>query len=159
MFDFDKVQKDYLTAALKAYKKHMQCNFFTAHDEEKKTTYISDGSFFVIVPDEMCFITSTDTMRHVSPDIFEKMKKDLPGCYDRENEIKDMFITRNVPTDLKRSYHVFGHQSGEEIWIDEKILAYFASMDGLSYFCTGKRAPVAVYMYETLVGVMLPINH
>ena len=69
-----------------------------------------------------------------------------------------MFISRNVPGE-KRSYHVFNRQDGEEIWIDEKIFAYFAGMDGLRYFCTGKRAPVAVYMYETLVGVMLPINH
>lgn len=156
MFDFDKVQKDFLSAALKAYKKKTMCDFFTAHDDEKKNTYISDERFFVIVPDEMCFITSTEKMRYVSPDVFKKMI--LPDCDDKENEIKDLFTSRTIPG-TKKPCRVFGRQDGQEIWIDEKILAYFAGMDGLRYFSKGIRDAVAVYMYDTLVGVMLPINH
>lgn len=156
MFDFDKVQKDFLSAALKAYKKNTMCEFFSAHDEENNLTYISNSYFFAIVPDEMCFITSTEKMRYVSPDVFKKMI--LPDCDDKENEIKDLFTSRTIPG-TKKPYRVFGRQDGQEIWIDEKILAYFAGMDGLRYFSKGIRDAVAVYMYDTLVGMILPITH
>lgn len=157
IFNFDKVQKDFLSAALKATKKNSACGWFTAHSEGQKVTYISDGHFFARVPDEMCFVRSSDRMRQIKAETFESY--DLPKTYDDEYRLTDTMTSRTV-TGIKDPVHIFTTQDGQEVWINEKLLAYFKDMQTVRFYQkNGFRNAVAVYVTDWLAGVLLPINH
>lgn len=158
IFNFDKVQKDFLTAALKSYKKNVFCEWFTAHSDEDHTTYISNGNFFARIPDEMVFVKANDKMRQIKTETFEKF--DLPGSNDEEYRLTDTMTCRTV-SGVKDPVHIFSTRMGEEVWINEKLFAYFKDMTSIRLYQKGnaRNAAIAVYVADWLAGVLLPIHH
>lgn len=150
-FDFDKVQKDFLTAALKASKTGGMCNWFTGGMESDKKTILSDGHFAAFVPDDLLFVKRAGDMREISGDTFKKNlmpEKDLQTVIDTGMQKK---IDKDTICILKNEH-------GEEIWVNEKYMKYFAGMD-CHYKGTDKKHPVQVFCIDVLVGIILPITH
>lgn len=136
ILDFDKVQTDYLKASLKTSHKGGMCAWFLSHDEEGNNTYLSDGHFIAIVPDAMCFVKSNG--REINPD---SLKKNFTPSYELK-VITDTGLSIAV-AGTKETAHIFKLDE-DEIWINEKYLAYFAKMP-VRYMGTGRRAPVMLF--------------
>lgn len=150
-FDFDKVQKDFLTAALKASKTEAMCNWFTGYIESDKKTILSDGHFAAFVPDDLLFVKRAGNIRDFNADTFKKNllpEKDLQTVIDTGMRKK---IDKDTICILK-------NEQGEEIWVNEKYMKYFTGM-ACHYKGTDKKSPVQVFCLETLVGIILPIAH
>ena len=149
-FNFDKVQKDFLSAALKADKADKMCSWFTGKDTEHERTILSDGHFLAIIPDEILYVRGSKNIRNISAETFlRNMKPD----YDLQ-PVTDTGIRRNVDKD---TVCVLKNHD-EEIWINEKYLKYFA---GMSYTLKGtdRKNPVQVYVLDQCVGMILPVYH
>lgn len=156
ILNFDKVQKDFLTAALKTSHDRTKHNdWIYSHSEEKKMIILSDGHFIAAVPESMCFVNAQDDcgVRILQPQTFEKM---VPSFYDQSERLTDSMTTRQI-TGAKTKVHILTTENGEEIKIDEKYYSYFSSMDEKQFFCKGKKNPVYVFVYDQFVGCILPI--
>lgn len=151
LLDFDKVQTDYLKASLKTSHKGGMCQWFFSHDDEKENTILSDGHFLAVVPDRMCFVKSNG--REISPDI---IRKNLVSEHELV-ELIDTGTSRQIIPGKKDMVHVF-KINDDEIWINEKYIAYFEKMS-VRYMGTGMRAPVMVYWADMFLGMILPVNH
>ena len=153
-FDFDKVQKDFLAAALKAQKKNAWCDWFMGHDDEKKNTFISDGHFIAILPDVMCYIKTGEKTRTIDAKTF---LQNMPKEYDIKPVI-DTGMRKDITSPCKVTVCILKAEDGDEIWINKKYLDYFS---GMNYRLAGTtaKAPVMVYALDVPVGLILPINH
>jgi hypothetical protein len=149
-FDFDKVQKDFLAAALKACKTGLFCPWFASPDTENKKTIISDGHFLAIIPDDMLFVKSAGNMREINAESF---LRNMKQAYELQ-PVTDTGLRKTVD---KNTVCILKTET-DEIWIDEKYLKYFA---GMSYTLKGTdcRNPVQVYVLDQCVGMILPIAH
>lgn len=152
LLDFDKAQTDYLKASLKTSHRGGICPWLYGHDDEKNNTILSDGYFLVVVPDVMCFVKPNG--REISADT---IKRNLLPETD-QHQLTDTGMSTAVKG-TKDTAHIFrDNETGEDIWINNKYLAYFEKMS-VRYAGKGMRNPVMVYWGDTLVGVVLPISH
>lgn len=148
--NFDKVQKDFLSEKLKATKKGNFCEWFTAHDESRAETYVSNGQFFAVIPDEICFIQEETHSRGIKP---ESLKRCIP-----ETEGGFLHYTGTIKKIDKINAYIFTTADGEEIWIAEKYYKYFENMN--CHYCgSGAKSAVVVYVLDRIVGLILPVNH
>lgn len=147
IYDFDKIQKDYLTAALKAVKNGTSCPWIFAHCDADKTTIISDHYFMAIIPDDLVYVASKQTMhtdallRNIQPDYSLDVAEDTGLRKTIDKNTVCIFKVKN-----------------EEIWINEKYIKYFAGMD-YDLRGTTKKQPLQVYVNDKCIGLILPINH
>lgn len=148
IYDFDKVQKDYLNAALKASKNGTSNMWIFAHCEDEKVTIISDSYFMAMIPDDLVFVQthkifsdSSALLRNIAPDytlspaIDTGMKKTIDKntvCIFRVNDI--------------------------DVWVNEKYVKYFAGMN-CEFRGSTKKAPLQIYVNDKCIGLILPINH
>lgn len=122
------------------------------HDDDKKNTILSDGHFLAIVPDAMCFVKTNG--REIKADT---LLKNLTPEHEL-SRLDDTGTTKQIIPGKKDAARIL-KLNDEEIWVDEKYLAYFEKMS-VRYMGTGMRAPVMVYWADTLLGMILPIvNH
>lgn len=149
-FDFDKVQKDFLTAALKASKNGIMCNWCTGSMESDKKTILSDGHFAAFVPDDLLFVKRAENMRNINGDTF---KKNLMPEKDLQTVI-DTGMQKKISKD---TICILENEQGEEIWVNEKYMKYFAGMN-CHYKGTDKKHPIQVFCIDVLVGIILPIS-
>ena len=148
IYDFDKIQKDYLTAALKAKKKGSQCAWILAHNTAENTTIISDKYFMAIIPDDLVFVKSDNML----PDI-----KNLLRIVQPKYALYPATNTGMKKTIDKETVCIF-ETNNDTIYVNEKYIKYFAGMD-CEIYGTTKKSPLQVYVNENCVGVILPINH
>lgn len=151
--NFDKVQKDFLAACLKAAKKRVGCEWFTGHNDDRQETYISNGHFIAIVPDEMCFIQPGTKGRKID---FQTIKKNMPD-ESLLDALTDTQTSRQIPAQ-KITCRIFQNKDGEEIWVNEKLLSYFDGME-CRFLGSKPTAPIMVYSLGRAVGMVLPISH
>ena len=152
LFDFSKVQKDYLTAVLKAEKSGSFSGWFIGHKEEDKITYFSDGHFVACIPDQMCYVKAAGRVRVL----------DNPGFLDNnliaeaeQVELFDRGMRKKIDS---RKVNVCILENDDFcVWVNEKLLNYFT---GMRVHFMGKSPvnPVMVYMGEQLVGIIMPIK-
>jgi hypothetical protein len=96
-------------------------------------------------------------MRKISAETFEKY--DLPRSYEEEYRLKDTMTCKTVPA-IKDPVHIFTNDTGGEVWINERLFAYFKDMTSIRlYQKDSVKNAIAVYVADYLVGVLLPINH
>lgn len=152
-FDFDKVQKDFLSAALKAQKKGTPGNWFTCEDTEKHRIFISDGHFLAIVPDKICCVQAGGKGRKIKPEAIK-----MPEECDLK-PVADTGMRKDITSPVKATICILKAQDAEEeIWINKKYLDYFSGMN-YRIMGTGAKAPIMLYVLDVAVGMIMPINH
>lgn len=146
MWNFDKVQKDYLNKILKN-----DCEWFAAADD--CTAYISNGHFIVAMPREFCGIDcNLPDHTRITAENFKKMID--VNIYDFE-ELSDSKTTMQHERDNIR---MLKNSEGVDIWINEKYVKYFEDMN-IKYYGSGPKNVVYVEAHGCIVGLILPINH
>jgi hypothetical protein len=154
LLNFDKVQKDFLSAALKATANNIPCEWFTG--EADNSICLSDGHFIAFVPREMCFVAAAENsrVRKLPETTFKNMIVDRdtlsPATYTN--------MQRTIPG-TNKTVNVFTLENGEEAWLNEKYVKYFEGMGHCKTYGTTMRNPIYFYVMDRLVGMILPINH
>lgn len=146
MWDFDKVQKDYLNKILKGDRA-----WFAAADDY--TAYISNGHFIVAMPREFCGIDcNLPDHTRITADAFKKMID--VNIYEFQ-ELLDTNTTLKVDKDHVK---MLKNAEGDDIWINEKYAKYFSDMN-IKYYGSTPRNIVYITALDTIVGCIMPIHH
>lgn len=144
----DKLQKDFLTLALKGKEKPI----ITTTDTH---VYLCNGYFFGKIPRKACYLTAGEGCRELSADTFKKM--------ENAPEAEVLTYTGRTQTidGLKKTARIYTTQNGEEVWLNSKYAAYFDERECQIIKTEGspKNSPVKFYYLNSLIGVVLPINY
>lgn len=157
LLNFDKVQKDFLAAALKrSHDSRTACGWIYSRNENRKEIILSDGYFFAAIPQEMCFVTAMEDtgIRLIPAESFEKM---VPRDYDDSERLTDTQTIKTTAATGKIKIHTLTTNDGQEIWINQKYYDYFSGMDSIQFYTAGKKHPIKVFVYDRFVGIILPI--
>ena len=147
LLNFDKVQKDYLSKVLKEDR-----TWFAAADADN--AYISDGSFVAAMPRRMCAINcDMEDHRRCAPEALKKIVN--MNLY----ELEELADTKTSMKQDRDNIRMLKNAAGEDIWINEKYMKYFESMNVKYYGTTPRNMVYVVALEDVIVGCILPINH
>lgn len=146
VFDFDKLQADFLKSFCKDDKQ-----FFGASDGDK--CYISNGHMIGVMPAVICGVNLDHVeYQRCTVESFKNMFKN--AVHDRV--LIDTGITKKI-TGATVKVFAFQDNPDEVVWLDEKYCKYFEKMNCQISGSTEKSCVI----FETIgdiVGMILPIN-
>lgn len=152
--NYIKLLTDVLKARDKEKTRGVKSPYLYGYYEKYGEKYIAiaiDGHALVFIP-ERVFYLDIEKCFETTPLSVDKM-------FDYDNVVDTYTdgIVRPVGGDPKHKVQIFSNDKAD-IWIDVKYLKLFDL--SISHFKgSDKKSPLYIYEDETLVGLVLPVNH
>ena len=122
------------------------------YHRNEKSIDITEGHFVIRIPDCMFYLNVEKAFSKPESNLsIDALSKDA-------SPIKDTY--KSIPFE-KTSLHVFETSSGENIYVDEKLLSNFKpdKYDNLTYCGISAKAPIFIYNDNELTGCICPVNY
>ena len=149
--DFTKIQNEVMKDSFDNY--HVT-KFWHGSFENESGTYhgITDGHMVVVIPENYYYL---------SENVFKCQKWRFKNIVKEADNAAPITLTGELLTitGKKKPLMIFKNEAGEKIYIDSALHDNFKTTSAISYKGTTPKSPIYLYVYGTLIGVILPVNH
>lgn len=156
-----KIQQEIMKNADMSHYRNIPKWMLVDYDRQPETVGVSDGHFIVFIAKDSFYLNEN---------IFEKrtfngntvIKYNSPDdgypVVDSGELIKTVDHTNSRKHKMLHKFRIYEKQ--ENIYIDDGILTkYFDLSEPVQLRATGKKEPLYIWNQDTLVGLILPVNH